>query len=67
MGSAFLYDRKLRPIIQKNAPRGPHCGGIELCRKYDPPQAENPAAQDSFCRFCMRNKYGIMSAGDKEN
>ena len=28
-----------------NAPRGSHCGGIEICRKSDPPQAENLASE----------------------
>ena len=27
---------------------GSHCVGVELCRWSDPPQAENPAKQDSF-------------------
>ena len=25
-----------------------HCSGMEECRLRDPPQAENPASQDSF-------------------
>ena len=32
-----------------SASRGSHCGGLESCRLRDPPQAENPALQDSFC------------------
>ena len=27
---------------------GSHCSGMEECRLRDPPQAENPASQDSF-------------------
>ena len=40
--------RKLRFYTIKNAPRGSHFGGVELCRLRDPPQAENPAEQDSI-------------------
>ena len=36
------------PIEQKAPPGGSHCGGMESCRLCDPPQAENPASQDSF-------------------
>ncbi|MBD9156053.1 MAG: hypothetical protein EGP94_13450, partial [Lachnospiraceae bacterium] len=35
----------------KNAPRGSHCGGMVECRLRDPPQAENPASQDSFLSY----------------
>ena len=38
---AFLSYRKLRFYTIKNAPRGSHFGGVELCRLRDPPQAEN--------------------------
>ena len=31
-----------------NASRRSHCGGLESCRLRDPPQAKNPAKQDSF-------------------
>ena len=34
-----------------NAPRGSHCSGMEECRLRDPPQAENPASQDSFLSY----------------
>ena len=44
----FLSYRKLRFYTIKNAPRGSHFGGVELCRLRDPPQAENPAEQDSI-------------------
>ena len=33
---------------QKALRAGAHCVGVELCRWSDPPQAENPAKQDSF-------------------
>ena len=47
--AAFLLDRKLRCISYqaKSAPRGSHCGGTEFVAS-DPPQAENPALQDSI-------------------
>ena len=45
---AFLSYRKLRFYTIKIAPRGSHFGGVELCRLRDPPQAENPAKQDSI-------------------
>ena len=32
----------------KNAPQGSHCGGYEICRKSDPPQAENLASEILF-------------------
>ena len=32
----------------KSPSGGSHCGGMESCRLCDPPQAENPASQDSF-------------------
>ena len=47
-GTFFLSYRKLRFYTIKNAPRGLHCGGMVECRLRDPPQAENPASQDSF-------------------
>ena len=47
----FLSYRKLRFHTIRNAPRGSHCSGMEECRLRDPPQAENPASQDSFLSF----------------
>ena len=47
-GGIFLSYRKLCFNTIKNAPRGSHFGGVELCRSRDPPQAENPAEQDSI-------------------
>ena len=44
----FLYSRKLCSLLYKNAPRGSHCGGEEYGCFAAPPQAENPAKQDSF-------------------
>jgi len=38
-----------------NAPRGSHCSGMEECRLRDPPQAENPALQDSFLYIHRKN------------
>ena len=46
--AVLLSYRKLRFHTIINAPRGSHCGGMEECRLRDPPQAENPASQDSF-------------------
>ena len=37
------------------APRGSHCSGMEECRLRDPPQAENPASQDSFLYIHRKN------------
>ena len=34
-----------------NAPHGSHCSGMEECHLRDPPQAENPASQDSFLSY----------------
>ncbi len=36
------------PIIQKTLS---HCGGAVACRLGDPPQAANPAWQDSFLLY----------------
>ena len=36
------------------APRGSHCGGYEICRKSEPPQAENLASKTLFCRGALR-------------
>ena len=49
----FLSYRKLRFHTIRNAPRGSHCSGMEECRLRDPPQAENPASQDSFLSACL--------------
>mgnify|MGYP000757321563 CR=1 FL=1 len=46
--SGFIIVWKLRFHTIINAPRGSHCSGMEECRLRDPPQAENPASQDSF-------------------
>ena len=50
-GTFFLSYRKLRFHTIINAPRGSHCSGMEECRLRDPPQAENPASQDSFLLY----------------
>ena len=40
------------PIIQKSLRAGSHCGGKVDVAYSGPPQAENPAKQDSFlCRL----------------
>ncbi len=39
------------PISQKALRAGSHCGGEEIYRESDPPQAENPAKQDSFSSY----------------
>ncbi|MBD9125715.1 MAG: hypothetical protein EGP68_13475, partial [Lachnospiraceae bacterium] len=46
---SLLYAKNIRFYFlgNKNAPRGSHCSGMEECRLRDPPQAENPASQDS--------------------
>ena len=44
----FYITGNFVPRYIKNAPRGSHCGEKEECRFRDPPQAENPAKQDSF-------------------
>jgi hypothetical protein len=36
------------PMIQKALRAELHCGGGVKCRRSDPPQAENPALQDSY-------------------
>ena len=36
------------------APQGSHCGGYEICRKSDPPQAENLASKTFFCHGVLR-------------
>ena len=51
----FLSYRKLRFHTIRNAPRGSHCSGMEECRLRDPPQAENPASQDSFLYIHRKN------------
>ena len=45
------------------APRGSHCGGMEICRQCDPPQAENLACEI----LSYPNGYGsnlLMSLGN---
>lgn len=46
----FCYTGKFfeLPCAIKNAPLGTHCGGDELCRKNDLPQAENLAGEIHF-------------------
>ena len=61
---AFLSYRKLRFYTIKNAPRGSHFGGEELCRLRDPPQAENPAEQDSIVVLCGSDRFQQERVGD---
>ena len=61
---AFLSYRKLRFYTIKNAPRGSHFGGVELCRLRDPPQAENPAEQDSIVVLCGSDRFQQERVGD---
>ena len=61
---AFLSYRKLRFYTIKNAPRGSHFGGEELCRLHDPPQAENPAEQDSIVVLCGSDRFQQERVGD---
>ena len=53
--SGFIIVWKLRFHTIINAPRGSHCSGMEECRLRDPPQAENPASQDSFLYIHRKN------------
>ena len=47
------------PLLHKKALRaGSHCGGVVVCRLGDPPQAENPAKQDSFLLRLLRKIMG---------
>ena len=57
----FLSYRKLRFHTIRNAPRGSHCSGMEECRLRDPPQAENPASQDSFLSYRKLRFYTIKT------
>ena len=57
----FSVIGKFVPITLKN-PRESHCGGVESCRKSDPPQAENPASGILFYiknRQKMAVKWGL--------
>ena len=57
--SGFIIVWKLRFHTIINAPRGSHCSGMEECRLRDPPQAENPALQDSFYIFIEKTSCVI--------
>ena len=49
----FLYARKFRRNLlayKKPYRAGSHCGGKVDVARGDPPQAENPAKQDSFLK-----------------
>ena len=67
--SGFIIVWKLRFHTIINAPRGSHCSGMEECRLRDPPQAENPALQDSFLPlpavFSGRNPFDLFKHAGK--
>ena len=63
----FLSYRKLRFHTIRNAPRGSHCSGMEECRLRDPPQAENPASQDSFYVHVWRCVCAYPSANQESD
>ena len=48
MSGRFLFNRKLRFLLNKKAPLWIALRRNGRCRLRDPPQAENPAKQDSF-------------------
>ena len=60
--SGFIIVWKLRFHTIINAPRGSHCSGMEECRLRDPPQAENPASQDSFLSYGKLRFHTIINA-----
>ena len=60
--SGFIIVWKLRFHTIINAPRGSHCSGMEECRLRDPPQAENPASQDSFLSYRKLRFHTIINA-----
>ena len=41
-----------------------HCSGMEECRLRDPPQAENPAEQDSIVVLCGSDRFQQERVGD---
>ena len=45
-----------------NASRRSHCGGSESCHLRDPPQAKNPAKQDSFLLIKWRSLRTLLSS-----
>ena len=60
--SGFIIVWKLRFHTIINAPRGSHCSGMEECRLRDPPQAENPASQDSLLSYRKLCFHTIINA-----
>ena len=59
--SGFIIVWKFRFHTIINAPRGSHCSGMEECRLRDPPQAENPASQDSFLSYRKLRFHTIIN------
>ena len=67
MGS-FLCNRKFRWnfLLHKKPYRaGSHCGGKVVVARGDPPQAENPAEQDSFLRKLFRKGSLVFLAKEQ--
>ena len=54
-----------RDLVEKSPPGGSHCGGVETSRLRDPPQAENPAEQDSFLRKLFRKGSLVFLAKEQ--
>ena len=63
-GGSFLSYRKLRFYTIKTLREDAHFGGVELCRLRDPPQAENPAEQDSIVVLCGSDCFQQERVGD---
>lgn len=60
------------PVKSKALRAGSHCGGRVICRRSDPPQAENPVKQDSFLYIyrdtkMMKNLDKIRGEDEREN
>ena len=57
--------------MKKSSGQGSHCGGRVICRRSDPPQAENPVNQDSFLYIyrdtkMMKNLDKIRGEDERE-
>ena len=59
-GLCFFNVWEISSYELKKAPQGSHCGGYEICRKSDPPQAENLASEILFYRApCSARRTGM--------
>jgi len=47
-------------MIQKALRAGSHCGGKVKCRQSDPPQAKNPAKQDSYSYLYKIRRFNML-------